>query len=175
MIFSWTHRFGLLFARGRARAVVLLAGVACLVVLVPGPAVAARASGAETITTTLFATTFPNKSGGVETYSGTFSASGTVSDSGTVTNRARFGALKSPVVSVLQQVRTYSGAEGTLTLRCNERLHPPGQTTTVETNTGNCVVQGATGAYAGLRRSGKLTGTTDFGATPVTLQDTLVL
>jgi hypothetical protein len=37
------------------------------------------------------------------------------------------------------------------------------------------VVLDATGAYAGLRGSGSLTGTTDFGATPVTIQDTLVL
>jgi hypothetical protein len=37
------------------------------------------------------------------------------------------------------------------------------------------VVLAATGAYAGLSGSGSLTGTTDFGATPVTIQDTLVL
>jgi hypothetical protein len=37
------------------------------------------------------------------------------------------------------------------------------------------VVLDATGAYAGLRGSGSLTGTTDFGATPVTIHDTLVL
>ena len=53
MISSWAHRFGLLFARERARAVVLLVAVAGVLALVPG---AARASGSETITTTL---TFP--------------------------------------------------------------------------------------------------------------------
>jgi hypothetical protein len=173
MISSWACRFGLLFTRGCACAVVLLVGVGGVWGLVP--VAAARKSSSETINTTLFATTLPNKSGGVETYHGTFSASGTVSDSGTVTSQALFGAVPSPVIGVQQQVRTYSGRKGTLTLRCNERLFPPGQHANVETQSGSCVVLDATGAYAGLKGPGSLAGTVDSSATPVTLQDTLVL
>ena len=134
----------------------------------------AQPSGSETITTTLFFPSFPSKAPFVGTYSGTFSASGTVSDAGTVTAQARFGAVPSPATGVLQTVRTLRGGNGTLTLRCTQRT-PPNQATTVVSNTGSCVVLEATGAYAGLRGSGSLTGTTDFGATPVTIQDTLVL
>ena len=76
---------------------------------------------------------------------------------------------------MIQTVRTLSGSNGTLTLRCNQRTFPPNQSTTVVSNTGSCVVLDATGAYSGLAGSGSLTGTTDFGATPVTIQDTLVL
>jgi hypothetical protein len=135
----------------------------------------ARPSGSETITTTLLFPSFPSTAPFVGIYSGTFSASGTVSDTGTVIAQARFGALPSPVIGVLQTVRTLSGGNGTLTLRCNQRTFPPNQPTTVVSNTGSCAVLEATGAYAGLRGSGSLTGTTDFGATPVTVQDVLVL
>jgi hypothetical protein len=37
------------------------------------------------------------------------------------------------------------------------------------------VVLNATGAYAGLHGSGSLTGTTEFGATAISIQDTLTL
>jgi hypothetical protein len=175
MIFSWAHRFGLLLARGRARAVVLLVGVAGVLALVPG---AARASGSETISTTLTFpyTQLPNKSGPAGTFSGTFSASGTVSDSGTVTAQTLLGAVPSPVAATQQTVRTLTGGDGTLTLRCNERFSPPGQPTTAPVSlAGSCVVLDATGAYAGLRGSGSLTGTAEFGATAITIQDTLTL
>ena len=85
------------------------------------------------------------------------------------------GAVPSPVVGVLQTVRTLRGAKGTLTLRCTERIHPPGQNGNVVTNAGSCVVHGATGAYAGLRGSGRLTGTTTFHKTSLTIRDTLTL
>jgi hypothetical protein len=135
----------------------------------------ARPSGSETIKTSLFFPSFPSAPPFVGTYSGTFSASGTVSDTGTVSAQVLFGAVPSPAIGVLQTVRTLSGGRGTLTLRCNQRTFPPNQSTTVVANAGSCVVLNATGAYAGLRGSGSLTGTTDFGATPVTIQDTLVL
>lgn len=138
-------------------------------------AASARPLGSETISSTLFFPSFPNAAPFVGIYSGTFSASGTVADTGTVSAQARFGAVPSPAVGVLQTVRTLTGGDGTLTLRCNQRIFPPNQSTTVVSNTGSCVILGATGAYAGLRGSGSLTGTTDFGATPVTVQDTLAL
>jgi hypothetical protein len=110
-------------------------------------------------------------------YSGTFKASGSVvSDSGAVTAEALFGAVPSPVAGVLQTVRTLRGNDsGSLTLRCTERISPPNQTSSKVSDAGTCVVLDATGPYSGLRGSGKLTGVTDFGATPVTLTDELVL
>lgn len=134
----------------------------------------AQPAGSETIAATVLFPSFPSAAPYVGTYSGTFSASGSIADTGTVTDQVRFGAVASPVTGVLQQIRTLSGSKGTLTLRCNQRLAPQ-QSTTVMTNTGSCVVLAATGAYAGLRGSGSLTGTTDFGATPVTVVDKLVL
>ena len=180
MIFSWALRFGPSFARGRARAVVLLVAVAGVLALVPGAARAARASGSETITTTLVFpyTQLPNNSGPAGTFSGTFSASGTVSDSGTVSAQTLLGGVLSPVAATQQTVRTLTGSNGTLTLRCNERFSPPGQDTTNPNGVdlaGSCVVLDATGAYAGLRGSGSLTGTTVFGDTAITIQDTLTL
>lgn len=150
-------------------------GVATVVLLLVFAGVAnAQPSGSETITTTLIFPAFPSTAPFVGTYSGTFSATGTVADTGTVTDQVLFGAVPSPVTGVLQQVRTLTSSNGTLTLRCNQRL-APGQSTTLVTNSGSCVVLAATGAYAGLAGSGRLTGTTDFGATPVTIRDTLVL
>jgi hypothetical protein len=134
----------------------------------------AQPAGSETITTTMSFPSFPSSAPFVGNYSGTFMASGAINDSGTVSVQARFGAVPSPATGVLQTVRTLSGDNGTLTLRCNQRLFPH-QTTVVELNAGSCVVLEATGAYAGFRGSGRLTGTTDFGVTPVTIQDTLVL
>jgi hypothetical protein len=153
----------------------IVGATAIILLFVFAGAAEARQSGSETITTTMLFPSFPSTAPFVGTYSGTFSASGTVSDTGTVTVQARFGAVPSPATGVLQTVRTLSGGNGTLTLRCNQRIFPPNQSTTVVSNTGSCAVLEATGAYAGLRGSGSLTGTTDFGATPVTIQDTLVL
>ena len=140
----------------------------------------ANAASSETIRTTL---TFPvdqlpNNSGPAGTFSGRFSAAGTVSDNGTLSAQTLLGAVRSPVAATQQTVRTLSGANGTLTLRCNERFSPPGQDTTNPNGVhlaGSCVVLDATGAYAGLRGSGSLTGTTTFGDTAITIQDTLVL
>ena len=152
----------------------IVGATAVMLLFVFAGAANARPSGSETITTTLLFPSFPGTAPFVGTYSGTFSASGTVSDTGTVSAQARFGAVPSPATGVLQTVRTLSGGNGTLTLRCNQRIFPPNQATTVVSNAGSCAVLEATGAYAGLRGSGSLTGTTDFGATPVTIQDTLV-
>ena len=181
MIVSRARGFGSLFAHGRGRAVVLLVAVAGVLTLAPGAARAARASGSETITSTILfpVDQIPSTAPVVGTFSGTFSASGTVSDAGTVTDQALFGAVPSPAVGVLQQTRTYSGSKGTLTLRCTERIHLPRQTANARTIAGSCVVLDATGAYAGLRGSGKLTGkTSGFLTNPfvlLTVQDTLVL
>jgi hypothetical protein len=151
-----------------------IVGAAAIMLLFAFAGVAnAGPPASETITTTLLFPSFPSTAPFVGTYTGTFSASGMVTDTGTVTDQALFGAVPSPVTAVLQQVRTLSGSNGTLTLRCNQRV-PPGQSSSVVSNTGSCVVLGATGAYAGLRGSGSLIGTTDFGSTPVTVQDTLV-
>lgn len=137
----------------------------------------AKAAGTETINTTLPFPTFPSTAPYVGTYSGTFTASGPVSDTGTVTVQAHFDAVPNTAATgVLQTVRTLSGSEGTLTLRCNSRLFPPGKPQpAVASNAGSCVVHDATGAYAGLQGSGRLTGITDFTGPVVTIEDTLVL
>jgi hypothetical protein len=152
----------------------IVGATAIMLLFVFAGAANAQPSGSETITTTLLFPSFPSKAPYVQTYSGTFSASGAVADTGTVTDQAHFDAVPSPVTAVLEQDRTLSGSKGTLTLRCTQRI-PPGQSGPVLTNTGSCVVLDATGAYAGLRGSGRLAGTTDFSATPVTIRDTVVL
>lgn len=159
---------------GRAMKRILGAATAIVLLFVFAAAANAQRLASETITTTLLFPSFPSAAPYVGTYSGTFTASGTVADTGTVTDQVLFGAVPSPATGVLQQIRTLAGSNGTLTLRCNQRLAPR-QSTTVVSNSGSCVVLAATGAYAGLRGSGRLTGTTDFGATPVTVRDTLVL
>src|SRR5436305_13940133 len=119
----------------------------------------------------------------VATFRGSFSASGTVSDTGTVTAQALLGAVPSQGMATQQAVRTLSDANGTLTLRCNERFSPPNQLLTQPpppsvSLAGSCVVLDATGAYAGLRGSGRFitdSSTTTFGDTAITVQDTLVL
>jgi hypothetical protein len=81
-----------------------------------------------------------------------------------------------------QTVRTYRGSNGTLTLRCNERFSPPNQSITKSVLlAGSCVVHNATGAYAGLKGSGRLRGTATFITdsqgvlTTIIVQDTLTL
>jgi hypothetical protein len=153
----------------------IVGAITVMLLFVFADAANARPSSSETITTTLLFPSFPSSAPFVGTYSGTFSASGAVADTRTVAGQALFGAVPSPVIGVLQTVRTLSGANGTLTLRCDQRTFPPNQSTTMVSNTGSCAMLDATGAYAGLRGSGSLTGTTDFGATPGTVQDVLVL
>jgi hypothetical protein len=152
-------------------------GVVGVLALVPGTA---RASGSATINTTLVFpyTQLPSSAPFKGNFSGTFSASGTVSDTGTLTAQTVLGAVASPVAATNHTVRTYSssGGNGTLTLRCNDRFSPPGQPTTAPVSlAGSCVVLDATGAYAGLKGSGSLTGITEFGATAITIQDTVTL
>lgn len=137
----------------------------------------ARPSGSETITTTLVFpyTQLPNTAPYVGTFGGTFSASSPFSDTGTVSAQTLLGAVPSRGMATQQTVRTLSGSNGTLTLRCNERFSPPNQPTASVALAGSCVVLNATGAYAGLHGSGSLTGTTEFGASAITIQDTLTL
>jgi hypothetical protein len=151
--------------------------VTAIVLLVFAGAAHARPSGSERITTTLFFPTFPSEPPYFASYSGVFEAAGAVSDSGDVSAQALLAAVASPSTGVLKTVRTLTGNKGTLTLSCTQRIFPPNQTPVDNTvsNTGTCVVLAATGAYSGLRGSGKLTGTTDFGAPVVTVIDELVL
>jgi hypothetical protein len=140
------------------------------------PAVAlpagAQASGPETIATTMLFPTFPSAPPYVGTYSGsftTYSPSGSVVDTGTVSVSAHLAAVPSPTAGVLHTERTLTGSGGTLELRCNEISIAGGPVS------GSCVVQDATGIYAGLAQSGKLTGVVDLGASPPMVKDTLSL
>jgi hypothetical protein len=104
------------------------------------------------------------------TYGGTFLASGAVSDSGTLSADTLFSAVRSPKVGVLQTTETLTGSEGTIVLRCSQI-----STTDPVVSTGSCAILRTTGAYAGLSGAAKLTGVTDFNASPVTVTDTIVL
>ena len=77
----------------------------------------------------------------------------------------------------MKTIRTLTGGEGTLALTCTQRISPPNQTPIENkvSNAGTCAVLEGTGAYAGLSRAGKLTGTTDFSPPVVTVIDELVL
>jgi hypothetical protein len=75
---------------------------------------------------------------------------------------------------VLQTTRTLTGNDGTLRLRCTQIAKVFSVPNAVP-DTGTRAVLSATGAYAGLRGSGKLSGAVDFTATPVTLIDVLLL
>lgn len=135
-------------------------------------------SSSETITTKLSLPSFPAAPPFFETYSGTFTAatSGTVFDSGNVTLDALFGAVPAPSTGVLQTTRTLTSSSdnGTLQLRCTQIAKSFSDPSAVP-DTGTCAVLSATGIYAGLRGSGKLTGVVDFTAVPPTLTDVLAL
>jgi hypothetical protein len=136
----------------------------------------ARSSSPETITTVLSFPSFPTAAPFVGTYSGMFtaSASGVAFDSGTVTAEALFGAVPAPSTGVLQTNRTLTSSEGTLRLRCAQIAKAFSDPSAVP-DTGTCAGLSATGVYAGLRGSRKLSGVVDFTATPPTLTDVLVL
>jgi hypothetical protein len=136
----------------------------------------AGASGlaGETITTTLAFPAFPTRPPNVGQYFGTFSASGPVSDSGTVSADALFGAVPSPSAATLHTTRTLTGAQGTLVLRCQQIVKDFSDLSAAP-DRGTCTILSATGAYAGAHGSGKVTGVTDFLASPVTVTDVLTL
>jgi hypothetical protein len=109
MIFSWSHRFGLLFVRWRARAVVLLVGLAGVLALVPG---AARASGSETFTTTL---TFPyTQLPSTAPYVGTTGATGPQGDTGTTGTDGATGPSGLAGTTGPNGVTGSTGATGTI-------------------------------------------------------------
>ena len=85
----------------------------------------------------------------------TWSASGAFADAGTFTfDSTHWGAVPSPAVGTLQQELTFSGADGTFTLRGNLVLTIDGD--------GNVVLDGpwavldGTGAYADLHGAGNV-------------------
>jgi hypothetical protein len=143
-------------------------------------ATASASAGSESITTMTVFPSFPSGPPNMGTYSGTYAAAGTFDDSGSVRVEALFAAVPSPSVSVLQTRRTYTSLDGhgTLVLRCSQhataadfQLYPdvPGA--------GPCAVTAAAGDFAGLSRSGPLSGTAYFNpsGTGGTLVDTVVL
>jgi hypothetical protein len=71
----------------------------------------------------------------------------------------------------LETSRTLTGTSGTLHLGCSEIAKP----VSAASVSGSCVVLEATGVYAGLAGSGKLTGVVDLSALPPILTDTLAL
>ena len=92
----------------------------------------------------------------------TFVATGAINDLGAVVlDSVRATALPSPVVGTAHYIRTYYGAEGTLTLQMQTLL----QATEVPwlwAETGHWVIVEGTGAYAGLQGAGEESGIRDF-------------
>lgn len=115
---------------------------------------------------------FPAAPPYVSTYDGTFQASGAINDTGGVTAHTLFAAVPSPSTAVLETYRTLTGSDGTLSLRCSEIAKLVADLSGVP-GTGTCAVIGATGMYAGLTGSGKVTSTADL--ITGTFQETLVL
>jgi hypothetical protein len=148
---------------------VVLAGLAALAAGLAVAVTDAQAASPEIITTTISITSFPSSPPFMATYGGKFSASGAVSDSGTLSSATLFSAVPAPTVGVLQTTQTLTGSEGTIVLRCNQILKSG------VVSSGSCSIHDATGAYAGLSGAAKLTGVTDFNASPVTVTDTIVL
>jgi hypothetical protein len=155
--------------RSRSHGRIFAAGLAALAVVLTAATGEARASDPETITTTISIPSFPSSPPFKATYGGTFSAAGMVSDSGTLSADTLFSAVPSLTVGVLQTTQTLTGSEGTIVLRCEQILKSG------VTSSGTCSIHDATGAYAGLNGAAKLTGVTDFNASPVTVTDTIVL
>jgi hypothetical protein len=148
---------------------VVLAGLAALAAGLAVAVTDAQASSPETFTTTILFPSFPSSPPFKATYGGSFAASGSVSDSGTLSSDTLFGAIPSLRASVLQTRQTLTGSNGTIVLRCSQILKSGVD------SSGSCAILDATGAYAGLSGAAKLTGVTDFNASPVTVTDTIVL
>ena len=90
----------------------------------------------------------------------TWSATAAIEDSGTATTAwIHFGAIRSPVVSILQIDTLFMNADGTgsFTLRRTVASTASGPDQFVREGTWHIV--DATGVYAGLKGHGKLTGT----------------
>ncbi len=134
-----------------------------------GSASASSLAG-QTITTTLYFPSFPSSAPYKATYSGTFTTS--TGDSGTVSADAILGAVPSPSVGVLNTTQTLTGAQGTLVLRCTQIVKDLSNPSAAPSS-GNCAILSGTGAYAGAHGSGKVAGSTDFNANPVTVTDTI--
>jgi hypothetical protein len=143
-------------------------------------ATASASAGSESITTTTVLPSFPSGPPNMQTYSGTYTAIGTFDDAGSVTVQALFGAVPSPSASVFQTRRTYASLKGhgTLELRCSQLATAADFASYPDVpGTGSCAVTAASGDFAGLSKSGTLSGTAYFdpSGTSGTLIDTAVL
>ena len=145
-------------------AVALLPAFAASASAQPGPPV--------TITTNLLLPSFPAGPPNTGTYYGTFSASN--GDSGSVTAYALLSAVPSPIVGVFHTNQILTGANGTLELRCTE-IAKSFENPAAVSGSGGCAVLSATGVYAGLGGSGKVSSTANFTVQPMTFTDTVVL
>jgi hypothetical protein len=154
-----------------------LATVAMLSLALAAPAIAHPAN-TETITSVTPITSFPSAPPFVVTYAGTYASSR--GDSGTEAVQARFGAVRSPRVGVLQTLRMLTSSDGqsTLVLRCHQLATAQDFSTyPYVPDTGACAVLSGTGAYASLSGSGALNGVVLFdpSGTSGTLTDAVSL
>lgn len=149
-----------------------LGGVIILLSLAFAASAEAQPPAGEIISMNLSFPTYPSAPPYVGSYSGDFTASGTVVDAGSISAQALLAAVPSPSAGVLHTERTLTSPDGTLSLRCNEIAKSFTDLTAVP-GTGTCVVLRATGAYATLRGSGKVTSIADL--TTGAFTDALVL
>jgi len=92
-----------------------------------------------------------------------FTATGAINDSGTVVSVLQVvGGGYSPVVGTAQWVKTFVGEHGSLTIRLESRVTADGDSLVLP-ETGQWVVIGATGDYAGLSGQGSEVGERDYG------------
>jgi hypothetical protein len=133
----------------------------------------ARASDSATITIT-YAIPFPAGPPNSVSGEGTFSTQGSLQDAGTVDFSARFAAVPSPSVGVLQSTLTLRGAAGTIELRCNQLARDFTDPTAVP-DTGTCTIIDASGAYTSLQGTGKVTGSASLGETGAVVSESVQL
>ena len=170
----------------------IVGGMVALLSLVLASSALASPPSLMTITSVIAFPSFPSAAPWSETgLSGSYTTS--TSGSGTLTADAGFGAVptggvnpqgkpnQSTANSVLHLLMTLTSSDNTstLVLRCEQHATADGFATypIVPSKTGSCAVLSATGGYAGLNGSGRITsGVADFSALPYpTLTDTVAL
>ena len=149
-----------------------LGSLTILLALAVAGSAQAQPPTSETITMNLSFPNYPSTPPYVGQYSGDFTVSGAIVDAGSISTQAHFAAVPSPSAAVLHTDRTLTSQHGTLSLRCTEIAESLTDLTAVP-GTGTCTVLSATGVYAALKGSGKVTSIADL--TTGAFTDRLVL
>jgi hypothetical protein len=135
-----------------------------------GTAAAQPATGASI--TVGYTIPLPSGPPNVVSGSGTFSSTGAITDAGDVDVTARYTAVPSPSVGVLQSLLVLRGASGTIELRCEQQANDFTDPAAVP-DTGTCAIVSGSGVYAGAHGSGKVIGSADVTAAQPAVTETI--